>query len=614
MLDIIQGIVSPLIRMIGGTMAKIAEPLLLAQIVYISTVIVPMIILAIIYVIFLWSTTSNVTSFMTSGTFNESGNLNISPTSPMMILFYCGIVLALIMFIIFIANGIFWQGFNHNSEITGRQRYVWIFYFALSLIFIPIFFLILNFFMQVIGKLFVNVSLMHWHGANISSTTSTNILGSISGYIAQINALNLNQIQGFDQAKFDELYKNIKDTTLINHYQNLKSLYNVWIESWNTGMVNGFLKDYLNNLNNPENLKTIFSGYNEFLLSLNKLSQNINSSLITIKPQISATDYTSLEALLGNQFTNSDASKNVINILNSLQTTTNMYAHGTFSQDTGQLLNTNNIVFECFYLLTGNKVSSISEMLGNWPIPLNNLFLTARAILIGAFTSGILIKVFLNWTLIGITRLVQVGWLTIWGLVAFARGVNDVGATARVWFRESLTAMSGIVVAVIGFQVFQIIIWSIINGQGVNAWYNSLDQSIIGGSTFLNNLNLKNIFLLIAIMIFALVIDISIKNVIERIRDGNVSYLNMAQSVLNGRGSVSSAQQKVSNVVNLGYKNAKKGFSGGGNGENKPFGKFKDGVGNWATKKFNGLNDAQKTGFKGNLFKALGGMKRKSGK
>lgn len=589
----IGAIVGPLIKLITGTIGKVTQAMLLIQIIYVATVIIPLVVLAVIYMILMFSTTNSVTNFLSTGHFQSGNAVNISATSPMMIIFYSGIILGLIALIIFILNGMWWYGVK-RTDVTLRQRWSWVLYFILGLILIPVFFIILNFFAQIIGKLFINISGSKFQ--NFSADLSqNNLFKKVQELINQINALQLNNVlPPLNQTEFDNLYNKITNPQIQQQFQTLQSMYNTWINSWNTGMVNGFLKDYSLVASNPQAVLEVFNGYVPLFNSLTNLSENLTNNLIFLKVQIPATDYAILEKMMGTYFMSS--TENISEILNSLSKVTSTLANGTFDHASGDLLATNNLVYYMFFLLTGHHVVSINQMLTHWPIPLSEPWTIAKAIVIGAFVNGMMIKVFLNLTLICINRLLQSGVLAFWGLIAIARGVNDTGAIARVWFRQSLAAMLGVLVVMINLQIYMIIVWTIINLANTDKnWFDEITNSVSSGN-ILKNLDVKSILLLLMIMIFAIGIDLSSQRIIQRITDAELNPMaKMSTSVLGGQGSMKSVASRSFNA----FSNQRLG-QGSSNLAKEPFSNF-------ATGRYNSLVDqGSHNSFKGAFFKSFG--------
>lgn len=74
----IGAVVAPLIKLIAGTLGKVSQAVLLLQVIYIAAVIVPLVVLAVIYMILMFSTTNSVTNFLSTGHFESGNAINIS--------------------------------------------------------------------------------------------------------------------------------------------------------------------------------------------------------------------------------------------------------------------------------------------------------------------------------------------------------------------------------------------------------------------------------------------------------------------------------------------------------------------------------------------------------
>lgn len=556
----------------------IAQWTLILQLMWISCVLIPFTLLAIVFFVLNWLILDPFTNWLITGNFNTSIiTSQITLQSPIVIITWIALVLALIALIVFIIN-YFVKNTTNLQLIHIPKQLLMIFSFIGIVILIPFGII----FMSVFTKFLTSITL-----SLFSNNSSLDLLNLEKFKITLQNLLNFSSNSLINNEVWDNVWGSIVDPNQLAIKDSLFNNYNSIIHSLNNFQMTNLINELLQNTNDLNKIKQILNQNPNLANNLNLLinqvknfeNQLINLNSLSISNEILEKiklNFGSLNSINHIQIFN----LNIANLLKYVITLDNVLINTN-----GQLIQTNNIAFILYYATTGLYVNSIEGIITNFTFlqglfQANGIFELAKSI----FLSGIIA--------IGITKAVMTlinmliyRWFALVagipsGYLAAARITNDSYQIIKIWFREILTCLISLFVICLNLQMMYFLI------NSINIGLNNKQIAIVG----INNINFLGTEINIIQITFALFIvciiyvnNSFIAKILETFNASATFKDNVSSSIVNEYNSAKNLRKnnkksisnyKKSITKNDRYKNWKKsGFSKQGFKES--FAKFK---------------------------------------
>lgn len=453
--------------MVGlGLLVAVPQWFLVVQILWISCVLVPFTIMAVIFYLLDWLMLDKFAGFIVTGKWNDITGLAISPTSPLAVMGYVGLVFGFILLFIFLVN---YAGRNvSNFSLSGAaKRLLYMGGFALYIFIIPfacvIFLLVVrlltNFINQVISLDLTNLNMLD--------------LSSFGNAVTKL--LYFTNPQTISQDTWNQLWQSIdtsNNSNLLELKNNLLTTWNSFATSMNSLNFNSFINE-LNNIGttNLGALKEIFNRTGV----LNNISEisSISATLSTLLKQLQAsgisTTYLSpIQQAMGLYGTTADMST----FLSSYSIiATKSYSIANLVLDANnQIVPTNNIGFLLYTAVTGTTVNNLNGIWGNWSF-IGNLFSGFASV---GFSESIinLVKSIFVGGLVAMTAAKGIGvlvslligrWFMLmiavpYGAFSVSRSVNDDGALFKLWIREWITIFITLFIVSLNFTIMKMVV------------------------------------------------------------------------------------------------------------------------------------------------------------
>lgn len=491
--------------MVGlGLLVAVPQWFLVVQILWISCVLVPFTIMAVIFYLLDWLMLDKFAGFIVTGKWNDITGLAISPTSPLAVMGYVGLVFGFILLFIFLVN---YAGRNvSNFSLSGAvKRLLYMGGFGLYIILIPfacvIFLLVVrlltNFINQVISLDLTNLNMLD--------------LSSFGNAVTKL--LYFTNPQTISQDTWNQLWQSIdtsNNSNLLELKNNLLTTWNSFASSMNSLNFNSFINE-LNNMgtSNLGALKEIFNRTGV----LNNISEisSISATLSTLLKQLQAsgisTTYLSpIQQAMGLYGTTTDMST----FLSSYSIiATKSYSIANLVLDANnQIVPTNNIGFLLYTAVTGTTVNNLNGIWGNWSF-IGNLFSGFASVGFSESLINLIKSIFVGGLVamgaakgIGVLVSLLIGrWFMLmiavpYGAFSVSRSVNDDGALFKLWIREWITIFITLFIVSLNFTIMKMVVSVFLTA--VNA-----GNLTITGITGINN---SNTFLDIAFCIITIIL------------------------------------------------------------------------------------------------------------
>ena len=429
---------------------------LILQLLWISCVLIPFTLLAIIFFVLNWLILDPFTNFLITGSFNTSiMTSQITWQSPIIIITIIGLILAFIALIIFIIN-YFAKNSSNLQVVHIPKQLLLVFGFIGLIIIIPFGFILMSVFSKFITSLTLTL---------FTKTQTMQIvdLENLKNVLQNLLAFSTNK--QIDLTVWNDAWATITDANQLAIKNELYNSYTSLVNAINELNINNLAQELLNNTNNLTKLQAILKAnpnLTDGLTNIINLANNFKAQLINLNSlslgpevlkqiQLNFGTLNDLNAL--QSFTNSisDLLKNQIMVVNLNLTST------------GEIVQTNNLAFMLYYAATGLYVNSIEGIIGNFLFisglfQANGIFELAKSI----FLSGIIAVGIAK----GISTLVSMliyRWFVLLsgiptGYIAAARITNDAGQILKIWFREILTSTLALFVITLNLQIMYFLI------------------------------------------------------------------------------------------------------------------------------------------------------------
>ncbi len=434
----------------------IAQWTLILQLLWISCVLIPFTLLAIIFFVLNWLILDPFTNFLITGSFNTTiMTSQITWQSPIVIITIIGLILAFIALIVFIIN-YFAKNSSNLQVVHIPKQLLLIFGFIGLIIVIPFGFIL----MSVFSKFITSITLTLF-----TKTQTMQIVDLENLKTVLQNLLAFSTNKQIDLTVWNDAWATITDVNQLAIKNELYNSYTALINAINELNINNLAQELLNNTNNLAKLQELLKAnpnLTEGLTNLINLANNFKAQLINLNSLSLAPEV--LKQIQLNFGT--------LNDLNALQSfTTNfsdllkiqvMVVHLNLNS-TGEIVQTNNLAFMLYYAATGLYVNSIEGIIGNFTFisglfQANGIFELAKSI----FLSGIIAVGIAK----GISTLVSMliyRWFALLsgiptGYIAAARITNDTGQILKIWFREILTSTLALFVITLNLQIMYFLI------------------------------------------------------------------------------------------------------------------------------------------------------------
>lgn len=429
---------------------------LILQLLWISCVLIPFTLLAIIFFVLNWLILDPFTNFLITGSFNTSiMTSQITWQSPIVIITIIGLILAFIALIIFIIN-YFAKNSSNLQAIHIPKQLLLIFGFIGLIIVIPFGFILMSVFSKFITSLTLTL---------FTKTQTMQIVDLENLKIVLQNLLAFSTNKQIDLRVWNDAWATITDANQLAIKNELYNSYTALVNAINELNINNLAQELLNNTNNLTKLQAILKAYpnlTEELTHLINLANNFKAQLINLNSL-------SLAPETLNQIKLNFGTLNDLNTLQSFTTNVSdllkieVMVVNLNLTSTGEIVQTNNLAFILYYSATGLYVNSIEGIIGNFLFvsglfQANGIFELAKSI----FLSGIIAVGIAK----GISTLVSMliyRWFALLsgiptGYIAAARITNDTGQILKIWFREILTSTLALFVITLNLQIMYFLI------------------------------------------------------------------------------------------------------------------------------------------------------------
>lgn len=531
-----------------GLLLSVPQWFLVVQILWISCVLVPFTIMAVIFYLLDWLMLDKFAGFIVTGNWNDITGLAISPTSPLAIMGYVGLVFGFILLFIFLVNYAS-RNVSNFSLGAASKRLLYMGGFGLYIILIPfacvIFLLVVrlltNFINQVISLDLTNLNMLD--------------LSSFGGAVTKL--LYYTNPQTISQETWNQLWKSIdtsNNSNLLNLKNELLTVWNNFATSMNSLNFNSLMNE-LNNIgiNNLGALKELFNKPDVLnnISEISSLAASLSSLLKQLESAgISATYLNPIQQAMGLYATTTDMSTF---LQNYTIVATKSYSIANLVLDSNnQIVPTNNLGFLLYTAVTGTTVNDLNGIWGNWSF-IGNLFAgfassgfaqsiinLIKSIFIGGLVAMLAAKG------IGVLISLLIGrWFTLmitvpYGAFAVARSVNDDGALFKLWIREWITVFITLFIVSLNFTIMKMVVsvfLTALNAGNLN----------INGITGISN---SNTFLDIAFCIITIVLiyanNAATTKILETFNNSSILRENSNEAMVNEYRRANSTRRSIS--------------------------------------------------------------------
>lgn len=434
----------------------VAQWTLILQLLWISCVLIPFTLLAIIFFVLNWLILDPFTNFLITGSFNTTiMTSQITWQSPIVIITIIGLILAFIALIVFIIN-YFAKNSSNLQVVHIPKQLLLIFGFIGLIIVIPFGFIL----MSVFSKFITSITLTLF---SKSQTMQIVDLENLKNVLQNLLAFSTNK--QIDLTVWNDAWATITDANQLAIKNELYNSYTALVNAINGLNINNLAQELLNNTNNLTKIQAILKAYPnliEELTNLINLANNFKAQLINLNSlNLAPETLNQIKLNFGtlNDLTNIQSFTNNVSDLLKIQV---MVVHLNLNS-TGEIVQTNNLAFMLYYAATGLYVNNIEGIIGNFTFisglfQANGIFELAKSI----FLSGIIAVGIAK----GISTLVSMliyRWFALLsgiptGYIAAARITNDTGQILKIWFREILTSTLALFVITLNLQIMYFLI------------------------------------------------------------------------------------------------------------------------------------------------------------
>lgn len=434
----------------------VAQWTLILQLLWISCVLIPFTLLAIIFFVLNWLILDPFTNFLITGSFNTTiMTSQITWQSPIVIITIIGLILAFIALIVFIIN-YFAKNSSNLQVVHIPKQLLLIFGFIGLIIVIPFGFIL----MSVFSKFITSITLTLFAK---SQTMQIVDLENLKTVLQSLLAFSTNK--QIDLTVWNDAWATITDANQLAIKNELYNSYTALVNAINELNINNLAQELLNNTNNLAKLQELLKAnpnLTEELTNFINLANNFKAQLINLNSlSLAPETLNQIKLNFGtlNDLTNIQSFTNNVSDLLKIQV---MVVHLNLNP-TGEIIQTNNLAFMLYYAATGLYVNSIAGIIGNFTFisglfQANGIFELAKSI----FLSGIIAVGIAK----GISTLVSMliyRWFALLsgiptGYIAAARITNDAGQILKIWFREILTSTLALFVITLNLQIMYFLI------------------------------------------------------------------------------------------------------------------------------------------------------------
>lgn len=434
----------------------VAQWTLILQLLWISCVLIPFTLLAIIFFVLNWLILDPFTNFLITGSFNTTiMTSQITWQSPIVIITIIGLILAFIALIVFIIN-YFAKNSSNLQVVHIPKQLLLIFGFIGLIIVIPFGFIL----MSVFSKFITSITLTLF---SKSQTMQIIDLENLKNVLQNLLAFSTNK--QIDLTVWNDAWATITDANQLAIKNELYNSYTALVNAINELNINNLAQELLNNTNNLAKLQELLKAnpnLTEELTNFINLANNFKAQLINLNSlSLAPETLNQIKLNFGtlNDLTNIQSFTNNVSYLLKIQV---MVVHLNLNS-TGEIIQTNNLAFMLYYAATGLYVNSIEGIISNFTFisglfQANGIFELAKSI----FLSGIIAVGIAK----GISTLVSMliyRWFALLsgiptGYIAAARITNDAGQILKIWFREILTSTLALFVITLNLQIMYFLI------------------------------------------------------------------------------------------------------------------------------------------------------------
>ena len=434
----------------------VAQWTLILQLLWISCVLIPFTLLAIIFFVLNWLILDPFTNFLITGSFNTTiMTSQITWQSPIVIITIIGLILAFIALVIFIIN-YFAKNSSNLQVVHIPKQLLLIFGFIGLIIVIPFGFIL----MSVFSKFITSITLTLF---SKSQTMQIIDLENLKNVLQNLLAFSTNK--QIDLTVWNDAWATITDANQLAIKNELYNSYTALVNAINELNINNLAQELLNNTNNLAKLQELLKAnpnLTEELTNFINLANNFKAQLINLNSlSLAPETLNQIKLNFGtlNDLTNIQSFTNNVSYLLKIQV---MVVHLNLNS-TGEIIQTNNLAFMLYYAATGLYVNSIEGIISNFTFisglfQANGIFELAKSI----FLSGIIAVGIAK----GISTLVSMliyRWFALLsgiptGYIAAARITNDTGQILKIWFREILTSTLALFVITLNLQIMYFLI------------------------------------------------------------------------------------------------------------------------------------------------------------
>lgn len=522
--------------------------------------------MAIVFSVLDWLIVDQFTNFLTTGKWDNTNTLAISPTSPIAIMCYVGLVFGFIFFAIFFVN---YFGRNFVSGFESRdifKRFTYIFGFIIFIIIIPfatlLFMMLMRFLANIINSLLnTNLNASNLLNLNAFSTSINKLLTfSVPSLISEekwneiwnsINTPEGSTLLELKNSIFNQYNSLVNDLTNYNFYSSLRELNSIGISNL-LGLKNFF---------NQENLITNWQSVSTSIDSLRTLLNQLEKT-----NSITATQLNNIQSALG--AFNSYSNLSIFNDNLSLVITKGLTLSSIELNSNNELITTNNLGYLLYFNVTGNYVNSLSGIWSNWwgiGYIVSTLFSSGNV----SFNFIQIILVFTLSTTIAIGSAKGIGslifiliyrWFAILAMIPFgiwatSRSVNDDGALFKIWIREWITTFVSLFVVAFNFAIMKLII-------NIYITANDNGQILVSGidGNALSGLFMRILFCMLAITLIYCTSSFT-TNVLEKFTQSSIAKDVSSDAIVNEFRKAKANKKSSANSTKKSFNNVKKGAS-----------------------------------------------------
>lgn len=442
-----------------------AQWLLVLQLLWISSVLIPFTLIAIAFELMNWLILDKVTNFLLSGNWNNVDQIQISLNSPMIIMLFLALGLGFLFGIIFFINYI---GRNVNS-ISGSEvikRMFWIFGILIFVLLLPFGFLILSLFVKFCTSL-----INRFIGYDLSFGISN--LSNLKPILLKLS--NIIEYQTIDINKWNDFWNLINNQEAIAFKEPLLKTFNKLSELLNKVDFVNLIK----NLNN-DSLSEIKKILNEQLLNDLQKAHTSGIELISILNKLELLLDSQKFNELKNSFLGSFSNLNILDSFNKnmFLLLENLFVINNIELIPGsnEIKPINNIGLYLFYKVTNIYANSVDGIWGSLTF-LSVIFTDINSVFNGSGLTRLFVSITLGATVAmasfkGICTMSTIllnRWYSIlilipYGAFSVARISNDDGSLFKIWIREAITIFISLFVVCLNLTIFNLLISCIANG------------------------------------------------------------------------------------------------------------------------------------------------------